>query len=220
MDYLDNREKPLNMTDEEFSVKVSEILSQLILEVNCLTEADREAHTAEILESYNHNFEYYKGPPDLQEIVSDIFETNWEFMLEIGYLDYYYGTGKTESLRSLIELEDDEKDEGDYAAELADLWFEDYAFGASNNLDSYIKDILDSKHMCYKNSDSVVGAYLKHFKYKIYFNDCQNLLIPEWNLDMYSSVGIVSSNSQSRKKLMSMYVDYEESGEKSGQYSS
>jgi hypothetical protein len=180
-----------HMSEDEFVKEVQRNLSELIARSCDNTLEDHEKICNKILKCYKDNFEFRKGPPNLfDEIMEDILEDNWETLLEIAYLDFYHGQGMSFGYYDCLDFEEEgvyEKEDSDYINELAQMWEEDYVREYNEDLSDYIIEILDEYKLSYEVDSLEINNYFKSSDYLLYFNDCQNLLIPEWNIIMFAS---------------------------------
>ncbi|MDF2841793.1 MAG: hypothetical protein K0R00_219 [Herbinix sp.] len=178
------------MSNEDFHNRTEEILGSLFLRSNCVTKKDYRKHCDYIFKSYEINFKAVGGPPDIEDIILNIETDNWEKMLELGKLDLCYGQGKQGYLK-FISYQDFEKDfMAEQAIEkLAEMWYTDYHFEDSDDMFEYVMKILNEHNLAYTYPESKLIEYRKGKREIVCFNDCQNLLLPEWQLHMIISRG-------------------------------
>jgi hypothetical protein len=197
---LDAHSQP--MSEEEFDKRIETVLSSLILESNCVTDKDYQNHTKAVLEAYMDNIDSNGNVPFLEDITMNVVEENWEKALDIGYLDYYYGKNNC-GYRSFLTYEED-KEDSDYISDLADIWYQDYVQMNGDDLVEYIVRILDDNHMCYQDADNEISSVSSMLRKRIYFNDCQNLLLKDWHLLTLEALG--AKSEYELKKLLSCNI--------------
>lgn len=178
------------MSSDEFDGQVEDILSSLICIENCITEEDYDRCSEEVIDLYNLNFRVEKGPPDIDSIILDVIQENWEKVLGLAAIDFYHGKGKS-GYREYLCFEEG-KDDDEYIQELADMWFGDYHLQSMSSVNDLVSDILRDHKMCHKNPYDI-PIHTRSSNETVYMFDSQNLLLPEWHVEMMASV---TSNSE------------------------
>lgn len=163
------------VSQTEFNEQIEYILSQFVIQSNCITKEDYQRHVNIIYDAYIRNFECSAGQPEISDIVIDIIEYNWNLVLDIAAIDYYHGD-KRSGYHDFIVYQEDKQDT-DYISEIAECWYEDY-LSSDDNIEEYVEKVLDDHHLYYVRSGvDEVG--------KMCFNDCQNILLREWHNYLY-----------------------------------
>lgn len=161
--------------------EIERLLGTLILDCNAISDEDRTDHIERVRSLYFRSFKYNEGPPNIADVQFAVVEENWNIILKIAELDFQCtdpNVGVHEAIRATFPYFDDEA----ILSEIAEYWFETYGGGSSEALRYYVEELIcEEKHSYRDHIVDVQNAYY-------YFNDCQNLLIEEWQLCMLKSI--------------------------------
>jgi hypothetical protein len=129
----------------------------------------------DIITNFYHEHFFKNGVPDLDDVMCDVFEYNYDILLKIAAIDF--ANDRQYKYQGLTEDEYNNKID-----DLADQWHESLYNTYFADLEEWVTEILNKiRYAYYEPEHKDIYNFLPNKQgLKLVYNECQNLINQEW----------------------------------------